>query len=66
MEPEVQDEWIQNPASQLKGQSKGYSKPDGGYKISFDVEGRKVAQTFILKGRLIELLANARVVNPER
>ena len=62
MEPQVQDEWIQNPAAQLKGQSKGYSKPDGGYKISFDVEGRKVAQTFILKGRLIELLANARVV----
>jgi hypothetical protein len=62
MPPEIQEEWILNPAAQLKGVVRDYSEKDEGYKIFFDLEGRKVAQTFILKGRKVELLKGAGVV----
>ena len=59
---DIQEEWALNPAAQLKGLVRGYSHKDEGCKIAFDVEGRKVAQTFILKGHEVELLTGAGVV----
>ena len=59
---DVQEEWALNPAARVSGVIKNYSEKDEGYRVAFDVEGKKVAQTFILKSHKVELLMGASVL----
>ena len=59
---DVQEEWALNPAAQVSGKIRGYMEKDKAYRVAFDVEGKRVAQTFIVKAHKVELLLDAPVI----